>query len=582
MDLLVYLVEHREEVVPKERLIQAVWPDAYVTDEVLTNTIWKLRQAFGDDPKDPRVIRTIPRRGYQIIAEVVFEEATDIPRIAVLPFDNLSPIPEDEVYSDGLTCSLIGRLSRISSWQVIARTSSMYFKGKDLPLTEIAERLDVEYVLEGSLMKSGDRCSISAQLVRTDNEVSVWSNEYSLAWTDVFEVQREVAQNVVRGVHQTLGSKEKGILDAAPTQSVEAYNAYLKGTYNLNQFINRGEQRFFDEARQFLQTSIDLDPIFVDARAELCWAYYMQYELKRQGDWLERAELASLEAIELQAEKPLAGMVLAAVFHERGELEQALAAYQKSVRYGPSHALSHHGLGVFYADLGFWESAIVEWELANEMNPLYIYSPLAIAWNLAKMGQSEEALGLLRDVLRIEPESYAAHSVTGSVYLFQGQFEGAREVLKVALPELSKDAHPFLEVTLGAALAGQGDLTAALKFVHKLRESPLMTEGYFRYLFTTMCLLSGEEELAMDVIEERPRSATYRELILHPFLESLYKKTRFRTILSQRYEEWIQQVSKYGPSLSEAPPELPTPEEFLRQDDETSYNRTVPKTTCRY
>jgi TolB-like protein/DNA-binding winged helix-turn-helix (wHTH) protein len=243
MDLLVFLAQHPGEVLSRETLIDGVWAEQFVGEAVLRQTIAALRDALGDDAREPTFIETIPKRGYRLIAAVAeveppVEQETGRPaarfpglrrvvwvavgaalllavivallwhgrqappagpkRIVVLPFENLGP-PEDEYFADGMTEEIISRLAAVSDLHVISRTSAMYFKGTAKKLSEIGDELGVDYALEGTVRwdRSGDgegRVRITPQLIQVDGDRHLWSERYDEVIEDIFELQSDIAQ----------------------------------------------------------------------------------------------------------------------------------------------------------------------------------------------------------------------------------------------------------------------------------------------------------------------------------------------------------------------------------------------------
>jgi TolB-like protein/DNA-binding winged helix-turn-helix (wHTH) protein len=222
MQVLVYLAEHAEEVVTKERLMGAVWADTFVTDDVLARCVFELRKAFEDDAKNPQIIETIPRSGYRLVATVQSAEvepaaasaatrrwpialatvaglallglslnvgnlrrrisqptpAVAIHSLAVLPLANLSGDPEQEYFADGMTEELITDFARIGALRVISRTSVMGYKSGHKPLPEIARELNVDAIVEGTVQRSGGRVRIAAQLIDARNDQHLWTGSY--------------------------------------------------------------------------------------------------------------------------------------------------------------------------------------------------------------------------------------------------------------------------------------------------------------------------------------------------------------------------------------------------------------------
>ena len=181
-ETLLYLLEHQGHLVTKDELLDAVWADVEVTEDVLTHCIKEVRTALGDHVESPRFLKTLPRLGYKFIAPVHrlhLQEAaptqTALPSIAVLPFANLSAEKESEYFSDGLTDDIIDALTKLPGLRVIARTSAFAFRGKNISASEIGAKLRVGTVLEGSVRKTGNRIRVSAQLIKTTDQFHLWS-----------------------------------------------------------------------------------------------------------------------------------------------------------------------------------------------------------------------------------------------------------------------------------------------------------------------------------------------------------------------------------------------------------------------
>jgi adenylate cyclase len=195
-DTLTYLVEHAGNVLDKEDLMRAVWPDIAVEENNLNQNISILRRALGEGRAEHRYIATVPSRGYQFVAPVKSaagpaapEGPTEKASIAVLPFSNISTDAEYEYFGDGLADDLISALSKMDRLRVVARTSAFSFKRRHDDVHQIAERLGVNFVLEGSVRKSGMRLRVTAQLVNATDGCQLWSDRYDRALNDIFEVQ---------------------------------------------------------------------------------------------------------------------------------------------------------------------------------------------------------------------------------------------------------------------------------------------------------------------------------------------------------------------------------------------------------
>src|SRR6266550_698529 len=294
MEVLVCLAEHAGEAVAKEKLLQTVWPDTFVSDDVLKRSISELRRVFGDDARESRIIETIPKRGYRLVAAVKpgnghlaadFEKVqtlkteahqtrpatrkwrvgliglgmvvficglvvaanvggirdrllgrSALPRIrslAVLPLQNLSGDPSQDYFADGMTEELITQLSRLSSLRVISRTSVMRYKNASRPLPEIARELGVEGIIEGSVLRSADRVRITAQLIYAPQDKNIWAQSYERDLHDVLTLQSTVASTIADAIRVQMTPTEQAQLKVSRPVNLAAHEAYLQGQYHL-------------------------------------------------------------------------------------------------------------------------------------------------------------------------------------------------------------------------------------------------------------------------------------------------------------------------------------------------------------
>jgi TolB-like protein/DNA-binding winged helix-turn-helix (wHTH) protein/Tfp pilus assembly protein PilF len=294
MEVLVCLAEHAGEAVSKEKLLHTVWPETFVSDDVLKRSVSELRRVFGDDARESKVIETIPKRGYRLVAAVkpvnghspadvghlqtLKTEAAQtrpaMPRfstgliavgvvvvicgllvaanvggardrllgrsalppirsLAVLPLQNLSGDPSQDYFADGMTEELITQLSRLSSLRVISRTSVMRYKNANRPLPEIARELGVEGIVEGSVLRSADRVRITAQLIYAPQDKNAWAQSYERDLHDVLTLQSTVASTIADAIRVQMTPSEQAQLKVSRPVNLAAHEAYLQGQYHL-------------------------------------------------------------------------------------------------------------------------------------------------------------------------------------------------------------------------------------------------------------------------------------------------------------------------------------------------------------
>jgi adenylate cyclase len=303
----------------------------------------KAREAVGDDGAQKAVLRTKHGHGFQFVAEVSVVSAPvatslpplnpDQPSIAVLPFVNMSGDPEQEYFSDGITEELIHTLTAIDGLRVVGRSSSFFFKGKDIDSREIGETLGVSHLLEGSVRRSGTRLRITAQLISTTDGFHVCSNSYDRELADIFEIQEEVAAAIAGELQVELGVEVAKSVAVRTTDTLEAYTWFLRGT----DLIRRANTATLPGAREAFEKAIELDPKYLPAYVGSAYA----------GRWMLSVGSGSVDDTLVRAER---------------RLRQALAL---DPEYGPAHA----EFGVVLALHGDWAGAEEALKRAIELDP---------------------------------------------------------------------------------------------------------------------------------------------------------------------------------------------------------------------
>src|SRR5262245_1240065 len=277
-EVLVYLVENAERLVPKEELIKAIWPNVVVTDESLTHCVSELRSALGDSQQT--IIKTVPRRGYRFsapvsrfaadqapvphsVAAAALQSATplgpkpepplpDRPSIAVLPFQNMSGDPEQEYFADGVVEEIITALSRFSSLFVIARNSSFTYKGRAVDVKQVGRELGVRYVLEGSVRRGGQQMRITGQLIDASTGAHIWADRFDGAIEDVFTLQDDVTAKVVAAICPKMEHAEIERAKRKATANLDAYDYFLHGM----SVVHKITRETTDEALQLFHNAI--------------------------------------------------------------------------------------------------------------------------------------------------------------------------------------------------------------------------------------------------------------------------------------------------------------------------------------
>ena len=329
----------------------------------------------------------------------------DRPSIAVLPFRNMSPSPENEYFSDGITEEILTTLARLRGLKVISRTSVMQYKETGKNVRQIAEELGVATVLEGSVRHAGERVRITAQLIDATTDEHIWAERYDHDLEDIFAIQSDVAGQIVEALRVRLTPRERARIEKRPTESIEAYEWYLKARFH----IARRTGEALRQAQTALERAVEIDPGFARAWGALAtvWALLPSYS----GTSIEEAAPRVREAA-----------------------QQALAL-------DPALGEPHAALGLTAMNEWAWDEAGRELEQAIERAPSWATARQWYGNFLMFQGRPDEAIATLRRALELDPLAMPIHMTLGGAYYFARRFEEALQVHRTAL-ELDPDYVP--------------------------------------------------------------------------------------------------------------------------------------------
>lgn len=482
MEVLVCLAQEAGKVVTREQLEATAWAGTVVGYDSLASTIIKLRKAFDDDSRNPRVIETVPKRGYRLIAAVkpaLTEKAdtaaetiesgitlpktgrrplmmagfallvivvllvwaltnslndpdpgqrstSDKPGIAVLPFQNIGNDPEQDYFSDGMTADLITDLSKISGLSVIARNSVFTYKDNPVDVREVGEELNVRYVVEGSVRKANNTLRISARLIDTRTGFNVWADRFDGSLENVFALQDEVAAKIISSLEVTLTEQERLQIARQYTASIEAYDIFLQGWRDLWEFSKDSNA----DAREHFLKAIELDADFARAYANLAITYVYDFmhgwsETAEQS--LELANVYARKAIELDAGLPQVhwAMGLTEIFNRN--YQEALLEAEKAISLDPNFADAHGQLATTLNYAGRPKEALVMMQQAMALNPRHPFVYQLIRGEIYfNLHEYENAIGDFADVLEKNPEAQEARLWMAAALGHVGRIEDAK------------------------------------------------------------------------------------------------------------------------------------------------------------
>lgn len=453
-----------------------------------------------------------------------------IQSIAVLPLDNLSGDPAQDYFAEGMTDALITELSQIRKLRVISRTSVMQYKHPQKPLDQIAQDLNVDAIVEGSVVRSGERVRISAKLFQTNVEGALWAGSFERNFTDVLALQSDVATAIARGIQVELSGTEQSQLARSRSVVPEAYEAYLKGRYESEK---RTPEAFRDAANYF-QKAIDKDKTFAAAYAGLAdsYQYMSNYQIGSPEVLMPKAKQAAEKALQLDDRLAQAHTSLAAIrfYHlEGGDIE---GEFQRAIALDPGYAQAIHWYGLYLAATGRKEESIRELKLAREIDPksLIIRANLGFVYYLA--GDYDRAEEAEKNTIQMDPSFIAGHSYLGQVYVAKKQYAEATDEFRTALSLSPGD------------VAGQADLAHAYAISGKKAQAEEILQEFqnfrgIKYISTYdwAVIYAGfrDKEKTLRALEEAydERNGRMVNLGVHPQFAFLKSEPRFQRLLAE-------------------------------------------------
>ncbi len=450
-----------------------------------------------------------------------------IESLAVLPLDNLSGDPSQDYFADGMTESLITELAKISALRVISRTSVMQYKGTRKPMPEIARELNVDTVIEGSVIRSGERVRITAQLIRGATDQHLWAESYERDLRDVLALQREVARGIANEIRVKLTSQEEASLARTQTIVPEAYEAYLKGRY----YWNKRREEELRKSVEYFQRAIDLDPSYAKAYAGLADSYAIltDYGKLEAKEGYAKARAAAIKALEIDETLAEAHASLGFVFLLESDYSDAEREFKRAIELGPNYPSAHHWYGQYLQAIGRQDEAIAELKRAQELDPLSLIINSALGGKYYYARRYDEAIKQLRKTLELDPSFLAARALLGGVYLQKGMYEEAVKEDERAVETSGRAEDPL--AVLGYAYGVVGRKADALKILEELRN--LQTHRHIDPVNIALIYTGlGEKDQAFMWIEKAEKLDFNLEY--DPMWDSLRSDRRFPDLLRRK------------------------------------------------
>jgi TolB-like protein len=444
------------KLVTRDELKHQIWDDATFVnfEEGLNFCIRSIRAILHDSADEPRFIETLPRRGYRFIAPVeqlISEASQRIDSLAVLPLENLSDDPGEDYFAEGMTDELITELAKIRGLRVISRTSVKVYKGSKKSLSEIARRLNVTAVLEGTVLRFENRLRITVQLIRAQKEEHLWAQSYERELGDILNLQGELASTIATQIHLRLSANDQSRLASARRIDPAAYEAYLRGRF----FCNKRTEETLTKARGYFEQAIAKEPSYASAYSGLADTYFYGGYYFGKMDPIEampKARDAALKALEIDSGLAEAHTSLALVkFFFDWDLSGAAQELRNSIALNPNYATAYQAHSVVLGAMKLHDESIAEAMRGLEVDPLSIPVNNIVGEMFSAARQWERAIDQYRKTVELDPSVALVH-----------------ENLGTALEEIGRNGEAIEEYLAARTLAGENEsIVAELREAYK-------------------------------------------------------------------------------------------------------------------
>ena len=454
--------------------------------------------------------------------------------IAVLPFDNLSPDPDNEYFADGMTEDIITQLSKISTLSVISRTSVMQYKGTSKNIREIGRELGADIILEGSVRRDSDRLRIVGQLIDAKNDRHLWAETYDREVQDIFRIQTEVAQSIAHALRTTLTPEERELIAREPTANFAAYQLYLKGRDHFYRYTHDDNEIAID----YYQKALALDSTFALAYAGIADAYNQRKaKFWYPAEVLDTSIQLSEKALVLDPRLAEAYKSLGQAYDLSHRYSRALEYYEKSMEINPNYWPAVSGFSQVNFNLGNLDIALVSAEKAVTLAPNIMLGSVHIAWIYQRLGCDSLALQWFYRAMDIEPDHPIIYTLLSEQYLYMGNIGKAREYYLKVL-----EKHPdwvFGYFAAGRIESAAENFTDAALYFKSLHE---IAYTEYEYYYGYALLRTGFEEEGRGILDRELRDyLEYIETTVDDRNMNEYALANIYAILGNRDEalKWL-------------------------------------------
>jgi TolB-like protein len=448
--------------------------------------------------------------------------------IIVLPFENMSPDPDQEYFSDGLTEEIITDLSHIHDLLVISRTSAMTFKGAKATVKEIADKVHVRYVLEGSVRKAGNNLRITAQLIDGMTDTHIWAEKYNGNLDDIFEIQEKVSRSIVNSLKLKITPEEKELISKNPTTNLEAYNLYLKGRF----FFYNGTKEGQLKSVECYEKALSEDPDYALAYAGLADTYYVQatfgWLLLEEG--LSRAKENAMRALDIDRDLAESHAILGVIYGSYDwKYKEAMEELSLAVRLNPKCMCAHQYYSGLLDTLRQNEKARIHVNLAKEIDPSFFYLYILSAQLYYNVGKFEESLRECENAIEIYPDFSTGYWRAFRIFYRQGEGLKAVEVIQKYLKRDNLNTKHIRTVRKIYTRSGLNGL------INWLINREIKMTNPDPYLLAIWHILLGKNEQTLGYLEKaiENRMVAIPMINNDPDFDSLRSEARFQALIKK-------------------------------------------------
>jgi len=449
--------------------------------------------------------------------------------LAVLPLESLSSDASQDYFADGMTDELIADLGQISALRVISRTSVMVYKHARKPLPQIARELNVDAVVEGTVLRSGDRVRITAQLIEASSDKHLWSQSYEGELRDTLALQSQVARAIAEQIRINVNPQEQAALKNVKVVNPRAYESYLKGRF----FWNKRTADGLKVALAYFNQAIDEDPNYAQAYSGLADTYALlgdwQYAVMTPKEALPKAKAAAVKALELDTALGEAHNSLAFCLDGYDwDFDSAGKEFRRAIELNPGYATAHHWYAWHLSLLGRYDEAIAEMKKAENLDPLSLIINADLAELLVLAHLSDESIQQSRKTIEMDSNFAFAHNQLAQAFLQKHLNEEAVAELQKAL-QLSPGS-PTIMANLARGYVASGKRGEALKLLNDLKKRSNSTYSHGSEIAVIYAAL-GDTDQAMNCLEKSYQERFNPGVLLRPGFDPLRSDPRFQALV---------------------------------------------------